>query len=438
MLHLAPAMLLLALILVLPAQAQTPIVQPGAPGEDTRSLSAEEAIRIAHSAYTPDDVRFMQDMIPHHHQALVMSRWAPDRTNNPEILDLAGRINSSQADEIKFMQKWLAERGEAVPDPTAHHAMHTHHDMAGMATPEQMAQLEAATATEFDRLFLQLMIPHHDGAIKMVDELLEQPGAAYDPVLYEFTSDVSNDQAVEIQRMNGLLVTLSEDPRAGLAPGLGDAGEAIWNLQLVSSLGKPAGFFDPQNPGERGNKDVEDEKEQDKKDGEKDEEEDTRLMDDIADRRYPMLSFSNTDMAFRDDVLVVGSYHGFNVYQLQTDGTPEHKASIVCPGGQGDVSIVGDLLIMSVEDTRGRLDCGLEGVREDASPDRFRGLRIFDISELTRPRRVGAVQTCRGSHTHSVVSGPDRLGRIVVYNSGTAGVREADEMEGCIDEVPGD
>ena len=181
--HLAPAMLWLALILVLPAQAQTPIVQPGAPGEDTRSLSAEEAIRIAHSAYTPDDVRFMQDMIPHHHQALVMSRWAPDRTNNPEILDLAGRINSSQADEIKFMQKWLAERGEAVPDPTAHRAMHTHHDMAGMATPEQMAQLETATATEFDRLFLQLMIPHHDGAIKMVDELLEQPGAAYDPVL---------------------------------------------------------------------------------------------------------------------------------------------------------------------------------------------------------------------------------------------------------------
>ena len=438
MLHLAPAMLLLALILVLPAQAQTPIVQPGAPGEDTRSLSAEEAIRIAHSAYTPDDVRFMQDMIPHHHQALVMSRWAPDRTNNPEILDLAGRINSSQADEIKFMQKWLAERGEAVPDPTAHHAMHTHHDMAGMATPEQMAQLEGATATEFDRLFLQLMIPHHDGAIKMVDELLEQPGAAYDPVLYEFTSDVSNDQAVEIQRMNGLLVTLSEDPRAGLAPGLDDAGEAIWNLQLVSSLGKPAGFFDPQNPGVRGNKDVEDEKEQEKKDDKKDEEEDTRLLDDISDRRYPMLSFSNTDMAFRDDVLVVGSYHGFNVYQLLTDGTPEHKASIVCPGGQGDVSIVGDLLIMSVEETRGRLDCGLEGVSEDTSPDRFRGLRIFDISDLTRPRQVGAVQTCRGSHTHSVVSGPDRLGRIVVYNSGTAGVREADEMEGCIDEVPGD
>jgi len=111
---------------------------------------------------------------------------------------------------------------------------------------------------------------------------------------------------------------------------------------------------------------------------------------------------------------------------------------VVCPGGQGDVSIVGDLLIMSVEQTRGRLDCGLEGVREDVSEERFRGIRIFDISDLTRPKQVGAVQTCRGSHTHSVVSGPGEDGKIIVYNSGTSKVRKQEEMESCFDEKPGD
>ena len=111
---------------------------------------------------------------------------------------------------------------------------------------------------------------------------------------------------------------------------------------------------------------------------------------------------------------------------------------MVCPGGQGDVSIVGDLLIMSVEQTRGRVDCGLQGVSDDVSAERFRGIRIFDISDLARPVQVGAVQTCRGSHTHSVVSGPGEDGKIIVYNSGTSVVREEDEMAGCIDEAPGD
>src|SRR5690606_36334341 len=99
------------------------------------------------------------------------------------------------------------------------------------------------------------------------------------------------------------------------------------------------------------------------------------------------------------------------------DGLPQLLSSVVCPGGQGDVSIVGHLLFMSVEQTRGRLDCGLQGVSEAVSAERFRGLRIFDISDLARPVQVGAVQTCRGSHTHSVVSGPDEAGRIIVYNS---------------------
>jgi hypothetical protein len=142
-------------------------------------------------------------------------------------------------------------------------------------------------------------------------------------------------------------------------------------------------------------------------------------------------------MAFFDDVLVTGSYHGFNIYRLMPDELPVLMSSVVCPGGQGDVSVVGDLLIMSVEQTRGRLDCGREGIGEDVSAERFRGLRIFDISDLTRPVQVGAVQTCRGSHTHSVVAGPME-GRIIVYNSGTSRVRDEEELEGCIGEIPGD
>jgi len=154
--------------------------------------------------------------------------------------------------------------------------------------------------------------------------------------------------------------------------------------------------------------------------------------------RYPMLSFSQSDMAFRDDLLVTGSYHGFNMYQIDEEGLPTLMTSVVCPGGQGDVSIVGDLLIYSVEQTRGRLDCGLEGVTTDASPERFRGLRIFDISDLSRPMQVGAVQTCRGSHTHSVVAGPTPDGKILVYNSGTGSVREEEELDQCIEDIPGD
>ena len=397
--------------------AQVPIIQPGAPGEPVRELSADEAIEIADSSYSPADVRFMHDMIPHHHQALEMAELVADRTNRPELIDVAGRINASQRDEIELMQGWLRERGEHVPDPTAHDAMHTHHSMAGMATPEQMAELAASQGTAFDRLFLELMITHHEGAVTMVEELLEQPGSAYDPVLFEFTSDVTNDQTTEIERMNALLVGLSDDPRAALAPGLEDAGQALLHLELVASLPKPAGFFDPANPAglppERltavtaGHAHAHGGEEDDAAaEGGRDPDEGDDEEEDDDNQRAPLLSFSNTDLAFAGDVMVAGNYHGFNVYRLQDGGRPELTTSVVCPGGQGDVSIVGDLLIMSVEQTRGRVDCGLEGVSEDVSTERFRGLRIFDISDLTRPVQVGAVQTCRGSHTHSVVSGP--------------------------------
>ena len=242
--------LLPAIMLALPlAAADTPIIQPGVPGEASRELDADEAIAIANTSYSPADAQFMHDMIPHHHQALEMAELVADRTNRPELIDVAGRINVSQGDEIEFMQQWLRERGEHVPEPTAHDAMHISHKMAGMATPEQMAELAASTGTDFDRLFLTLMITHHEGAVTMVEELLEQPGAAYDPVLFEFVTDVTNSQSTEIERMNVLLVGLSSDPRAGLAAGFDDAGQAISNMELVASLAKPAGFFDPKNPG---------------------------------------------------------------------------------------------------------------------------------------------------------------------------------------------
>jgi uncharacterized protein (DUF305 family) len=417
--------------------SQAPIVQPGAPGEPVRELTADEAIEIADTGHSPDDARFMQDMIPHHHQALEMAALVADRTNRQELVEAAGRINASQGDEIAFMQQWLRDRGEHVPDPTEHGAMHTSHKMAGMATPEQMAELAAARGTDFDRLFLTLMIRHHEGALKMVEELLEKPGAAYDPVLFEFTTDVTNDQAAEIEKMNVLLVGLSDDPRAGLAAGFRDAGQAILNLELLASLPKPDGYFDPRNPAglppeqpKAKDDDADAAEEETAADGEEEEEE--------PYARTPMLAFDNTDMAYSGDVLVTGSYHGFNTYRLGEDGIPQHISSVVCPGGQGDVSIVGDLLIMSVEQTRGRVDCGLGGVSDDVSEDRFRGLRIFDISDLERPKQVGAVQTCRGSHTHSVVAGPGEDGVIIVYNSGTASVREEEELPGCVDELPGD
>ena len=415
----------LLLSLVMFAVATEPkIVNPGAPGKPTENIDPETAIAIANTSYTNADVSFLQGMIVHHNQALIMSELAPTRTNSPSIIDLAGRIEASQEDEMNFMDGWLEERGENV-SMGMDHSMGMHVKMAGMASPQQLKQLEESDGTTFDRLFLNLMINHHDGAIKMVAELRKQSGSAYDPVLNEFVSDLVNDQGVEIERMNGLLVGLSDDPRSGLKGGLKYAEEAILNLELVKSLDKPVGFYDPNNPALRGSDSAKSSEEK----------ENMSLEERSVKLRSPMFSFSNTDMAFSGNLLVAGSYHGFNMYELDDNGVPNLVTSVVCPGGQGDVSIVGDLLIMSVEETRGRVDCGLEGVGTDASMDRFRGIRIFDISDITNPMQVGAVQTCRGSHTHSVVAGPTADNKIVVYNSGTGRIRDDEEMESCIDDI---
>ena len=401
---------------------QPPIIQPNIPGIESKNLTPEQATDIANTLYTSADVNFMQGMIIHHNQAIVMSNLVDGRTNSPAIIDLAGRIKVSQDDEINFMENWLKERDEMTH---SHH--HTHHSMKGMATKEQLEELAASLGNSFDQLFLELMVAHHDGAIEMVSELSKFRGAAYDPVMNEFISDLVNDQAVEIERMNILLTEISADPRAGLAGGLYHAEEAILNLELVTSLKKPVGFFDPNNLTERNAEDLSDDS---------DEVKSTEMAS--RGRRSPMLSFSNTDMAFQNNFLIAGNYHGFNIYDISKKDKPELLVSVVCPGGQGDISIVGNLLIMSVEETRGRVDCGLEGINSEPNPVRFRGLRIFDISDIKNPQQVGLVQTCRGSHTHSVVNQRTNEGKILVYNSGTSSVRDEEELEQCIGNVAGD
>jgi uncharacterized protein (DUF305 family) len=231
-----------------------PIVQPGAPGQPSRTLRPEEAARTAETRYTIDDVRFMQDMIIHHRQAVEMSALVEGRTDRRSVIDAARRIDASQADEIRFMEAWLRERGEAIPAAGSVHAGHGgagaahHRAMPGMATAQQIAALAAARGTDFDRLFLARMIGHHEGAVAMARGLLAAPNSANDPTLFEFANEVINEQQGEIGRMTILLAGLADDPRTALAAGLRDAGQAIRNMRLVASLPKATGFFDPNNP----------------------------------------------------------------------------------------------------------------------------------------------------------------------------------------------
>jgi hypothetical protein len=251
------------------------------------------------------------------------------------------------------------------------------------------------------------------------------------------------------------------DPRVGLKPGFKDAGQAARNMELIASLGKPEGFYDPSNP--------------------------SGAPPPVAGRgaaapagappsgappagapstgaapsgatsantsgapnasgapgssagrgRGPSgLDFANSDIAFRRADLFLGNFNGFNTYDIETPKKPRLLTSVVCPGGQGDMSVYGHLLFMSVEQTRGRVDCGTQGVTEAISAERFRGVRIFDISDITRPKQVAAVQTCRGSHTHTLVTDPKDPNNIYVYGSGTSSVRSGDELAGCSGKDP--
>ena len=177
----------------------TRILQPGAPGQDSKTISTAQATDLSKVQATPADVKFMQGMIGHHAQAVEMVALINDRTANPNMKMLGLRIQVSQDDEMDMMRKWLAERGAAVPGPHAHHEPGGF--MPGMLTSEEMAALAAAKGVEFDRLFLQGMIKHHGGAITMVEELFKSPGAGQEGGIFAFASDVDADQRMEIDRM---------------------------------------------------------------------------------------------------------------------------------------------------------------------------------------------------------------------------------------------
>ncbi|MBI3403687.1 MAG: hypothetical protein HY048_19915 [Acidobacteria bacterium] len=221
-----------------------------------------------------------------------------------------------------------------------------------------------------------------------------------------------------------------DDPRIGLKAGLHDAGEAARNMERIASLPKPDGFFDPKAPGG------------------------TPIPPEPPPDAPPppppnpnapfnpalanQLGFANSDLAFSGNHVFMGSFHGFTTYDIERPNKPKLSASVVCPGGQGDLSVYGNLLFMSVEQTRGRLDCGTQGVQAAVSAERFRGVRIFDITDMNKPKQIAAVQTCRGSHTHTLVPDPNDKTNLYVYGSGTSGARSAEELAGCSGLKPGE
>lgn len=206
-----------------------PAASGGSDGPAPEAMSAAEFEALyraradsARMRYTAADVAFMTGMIHHHAQALEMTRLAPDRGASPSVTTLAARIHNAQTDEIALMQRWLRDRGQPVPEL---HEMggrvmvhggggHGHH-VPGMLTAEQMAVLERARGAEFDRLFLELMIQHHRGAVAMVHELFATDGAGQDEEAFRFASDVQVDQTTEVRRMELMLSSL---PAGGESP----------------------------------------------------------------------------------------------------------------------------------------------------------------------------------------------------------------------------
>jgi len=192
----------------------------------------------------------------------------------------------------------------------------------------------------------------------------------------------------------------SPDPRVGLRAGWMDAGEAAWNLRVVSQTPPSKEFFNETTPGDR------------------------RL--------------TNSDLAFTGNYAIQGNYSGWQVWDISNARNPRLHVAFVCPGSQSDVSVYRNLLFVSGEATSGRLDCGTQGVPDSVSHERLRGIRIFDVSDFTHPRYLGNVQTCRGSHTHTVVDDPNDPANVYIYVSGSAPVRSPTELPGCSGAAPED
>lgn len=185
------------------ASSGTPILQPGAPGQQTKTITTAQATDLSKVGATAADIKFMQGMIGHHAQAVEMVALINDRTADPQMKKLGLRIQISQEDEMNMMRKWLSDRGAAIPGPHAHHEPGGM--MPGMLTPEEMQALADAKGVAFDRLFLMGMIKHHGGALSMVDELFKTPGAGQESGIFAFASDVEADQKMEIERMGLML-----------------------------------------------------------------------------------------------------------------------------------------------------------------------------------------------------------------------------------------
>jgi uncharacterized protein (DUF305 family) len=186
------------------------IIQPGRPGEASKSIPAETSARSAALPHTAADTKFMQGMIPHHAQALEMAALVYTNSSSEDMKRLAKRIEVSQVDEIGMMKGWLTARRESLPDEHAHHAG-DHALMAGMLTQAEMKRLASAKGVEFDRLFLEGMIKHHQGALTMVKELFATPRAGQDAEIFAFASDVDADQSMEIDRMAAMLQALVKE-----------------------------------------------------------------------------------------------------------------------------------------------------------------------------------------------------------------------------------
>ena len=189
--------------------------QPVTRAESDRAAAARARSDSTRRPYTPADIHFLSGMIGHHAQAIAMSQWADSHGASSTIRTLAGRIINAQRDDITLMQNWLRDRHQPVPeaDPRGMKmdmgGMTHYMTMPGMLTDEQMKQLDAARGTEFDRLFLNFMIQHHSGAVQMVKELLDTPGAANDETVWKLAADVNVDQTTEINRMKQMLALLT-------------------------------------------------------------------------------------------------------------------------------------------------------------------------------------------------------------------------------------
>ncbi|MFB8387382.1 DUF305 domain-containing protein [Microbacterium sp. NPDC055910] len=183
-----------------------PVIQPGAPGEPNRTLSPEEAAAIQSEPHNDADVVFVRDMMHHHSQALIMTSYVEERTSNRDIRLLAERMDMSQSAELERFEAWLQARGEAPRDPDAGHAAHA--DMPGLLTDAELAQLEAARDAAFDRLFLELMIKHHEGAVEMVIDLYAS-GGGRETELDVMAGHIEADQGIEISRMQEMLAARS-------------------------------------------------------------------------------------------------------------------------------------------------------------------------------------------------------------------------------------